>query len=66
MAKNSIGTKSMTLSTTQRVYDDLECLVKTGHWGKNPCEAAERIISLGLRDLLKSGELRRESAPMRD
>jgi hypothetical protein len=62
MAKNLLETKTMTLSTTQQVYDDLESLVRTGHWGKSAPEAAERMISHGLRELLKSGELQRKAA----
>lgn len=59
MAKppNSIGTVQITISTTQPVQEHLEKLVLTGFYGKNPAEAAERLLANALRDLVKDGTL---------
>lgn len=59
MAKppNSIGTVKITISTTQPVQEHLEKLVLTGFYGKNPAEAAERLLANSIRDLVKDGTL---------
>lgn len=64
--KNQLKTVSITISTTQPVIDYLEVLVESGLYGKNPAEAAERLISLGIDDLIERGKLqRRVAAPRR-
>jgi hypothetical protein len=47
----------ITLSTTPPVVAYLEQLVATGLYGKNPAEAAERLVANGIRNLLKDGTL---------
>ncbi len=51
--KNQLETVSITLSTTRPVLDYLERLVESGLYGKNPAEAAERLIALGIEDLIR-------------
>ena len=48
---NHINTSQITLSTTPRVIEELELLVLTGHYGKNPAEAAERVLAAELNRL---------------
>lgn len=59
MAKppNTIGTIQITISTTQPVQGYLERLVLTGFYGKNPAEAAERLLTRTLETLIKEGTL---------
>lgn len=57
--KNQIETVSVTVSTTKPVIDYLETLVGTGLYGKNPAEAAERLISRSIEELIRSGTLKR-------
>jgi len=53
--QNDLATVSTTIATTevQRAY--LSELVKTGLYGKNPADAAERLISAELHRLIKEG-----------
>ncbi|MEZ5305167.1 MAG: hypothetical protein R3F11_31665 [Verrucomicrobiales bacterium] len=55
--KNSVDTIQLTVSTTPQVRDLLDQLVKTGLYGKNPAEAAERLIADSLRSMHLKGEL---------
>jgi len=59
MAKpnNTIGTVKITISTTRPVQTLLEKLVLTGFYGKNPAEAAERLLARGIESLAKDGTL---------
>jgi hypothetical protein len=64
--KNQLETVSITLSTTRPVVDYLERLVESGLYGKNPAEAAERLVALGIEDLIRRDLLaRRPSARSR-
>jgi len=55
---NSIETaRPITLSTTPPIADYLEQLVATGLYGKNPAEAAERLVANSIKSLLKDGTL---------
>jgi hypothetical protein len=56
---NSIGTVQITISTTEAVQDCLERLVLTGFYGKNPAEAAERLLARTLEQLVETGKIRR-------
>jgi len=47
------------ISTTDAIREYLQQLVDTGLWGKNVTEAAERILSTRLRELLRDNELQR-------
>ena len=54
---NKVKTVTITVSTTPPVYDYLENLVATGLFGKNPAEAAERLITKGIEQHLSGGTL---------
>lgn len=54
---NSVKTITITVSTTPPVYDFLEQLVATGLFGKNPAEAAERLIARGIEQHLREKTL---------
>lgn len=43
--QNLVPTERITLSVTPHVVQHLEKLVKTGYYGKNVAEAADRILS---------------------
>ncbi len=49
--RNPIETTQITLSTTPLNKAYLEALVEHGMYGKNPAEAAERLISSKLSEL---------------
>lgn len=55
---NHISTIQITISTTPPVKKHLEKLVTTGLYGKNVAEAAERLVTRELEDLIKGGTLR--------
>ena len=57
--KNQLETVSITVSTTQIVIRYLETLVASGLYGKNPAEAAERLIAFGIEELVQRGALKR-------
>jgi hypothetical protein len=52
---NTIETVTITISTTRPVQLLLERLVLTGFYGKNPAEAAERLLSRSIEALTKDG-----------
>ena len=56
-AANTIETIQITVSTTRPVQALLERLVLTGFYGKNPAEAAERLLARSLEALRKEGAL---------
>ncbi len=60
MAKslNTIGTVKITISTTSTVQTFLDRLVLTGFYGKNPADAAERLLARTLEALVKDGSLK--------
>ena len=55
--RNDLQTKTVTISTTPAVRKYLSRLVSTGLYGKNPAEAAERLVAGSLERLLKDGTL---------
>ena len=57
--RNQLETVALTVSTTPPVVEYLGALVGSGLYGKNPAEAAERLIALGIEDLIRQGTLRR-------
>ncbi len=59
--KNQLDTVSLSVSTTRPVVEYLETLVESGLYGKNPTEAAERLIAWSLEELIRNGTLRRRS-----
>lgn len=54
---NHISTVKITISTTPPLKSYLESLVKTGLYGKNAAEAAERLVGRELERLIASGVL---------
>jgi len=54
---NNMETVQITVSTTRPIQVYLERLVLSGFYGKNPAEAAERLISSALKDLVRDGTL---------
>jgi len=56
---NSVTTVTITISTTEGIQQYLEDLVSGGLFGKNPAEAAERLVARGLENLLRDGTLSR-------
>jgi hypothetical protein len=62
---NSVTTVTVTISTTEGILDYLEDLVSGGLFGKNPAEAAERLVARGLESLLRDGTLNRRKSEAR-
>ena len=54
---NNLPTVTITVSTTRRIQLYLEELVAGGLFGKNPAEAAERLVARGVENLLRDGTL---------
>ena len=54
---NTIQTVQITISTTEAVQGHLEQLVLTGLYGKNPADAAERVLARSIETMLKDGTL---------
>jgi hypothetical protein len=59
--RNSIPSETIKVTTTPAVRVYLEELVKEGLYGKNPSEAADRLLARGIENLIKEGALRRLS-----
>jgi len=55
--RNTVKTITITVSTTPPVYRHLTDLVASGLFGKNPAEAAERLIARGVEQFLAGGTL---------
>lgn len=60
---HDVETVEFKISTTKRIQDDLRRLVQAGYFGKSYNEAAERLISERLRQLLGDDEFRRILRP---
>lgn len=58
-SKNLVPTVTITISTTGPIEKYLERLVHTGEFGKNTAEAAERVLIVGIDELIKDGRLKR-------
>jgi hypothetical protein len=56
---NDLPTEELTLATTPQVVAYLKQLLKSGLYGKNPAEAAERLLSRTLEQLLNDGKIKR-------
>lgn len=54
-SRNSADTVLVTVSTTPLIKALLEELVRSGFYGKNGAEAADRLLSEKLRELLEEG-----------
>ncbi|HZR03161.1 MAG TPA: hypothetical protein VFA81_08335 [Burkholderiales bacterium] len=55
--KNQLETAQLTLATTPAVVSYLRELVKTGLYGKNQSDAAERLLSATLEQMVRDGRL---------
>lgn len=55
---NDLKTESFTLSTTRHVAQCLKQLVRTGFYGKNATEAAERLLARTLERMVNAGRLK--------
>jgi hypothetical protein len=63
---NSVSTVTITISTTEGIQQHLEDLVAGGLFGKNPAEAAERLVARGIENLLRDGTLSRSKSKVRE
>lgn len=54
---NDLKTVPIQISTTPPVERYLKELVSTGFYGKNTAEAAERLVVVGVQNLVKDGIL---------
>jgi hypothetical protein len=54
-AGNRVRTKTVKLSTTPVVYENLLLLARTGLFGKNPSEVAEELLRGTLRERIREG-----------
>ena len=55
---NDLPTEELRLSTTPQVVDYLKRLLRTGLYGKNPADAAERLLTRALEEKLKEGSIK--------
>lgn len=56
-SRNDLDSVTITISTTPQVRHALLSLVKTGFYGKNPAEAAERLLAQVLEQRVREGKL---------
>lgn len=56
--RNDLETVPITLSTTPQVVGYLKQLLKSGLYGKNAADAAERLLTRALEEMLRSGRIR--------
>lgn len=60
--KNDLESVTITITTTPQVKQGLQALVQTGFFGKNPAEAAERLLaSVVERELLSREPVGRQA-----
>ena len=57
-APNDVPTKPLTLSTTPQVHAYLTQLLKSGLYGKNTAEAAERLLTRAIDQLVAEGRIK--------
>jgi len=55
--KNKIATEQITISTNAILCGDLDRVVQTGYYGNSRAEAAERLITEGIRHLIHEGTI---------
>jgi hypothetical protein len=55
--KNKVATKHITISTNPVLCADLDKIVSTGYYGNTRPEAAERLITEGIRHLIREGTI---------
>lgn len=59
--KNQLETAGLSISTTPIVIEHLQALVRTGFYGKNHTEAAERILAATLERMVREGQIKRRA-----
>jgi len=57
--QNNVETRMITISTTPSVIAYLTTLVSSGLYGKNPAEAAERLVTREIENLIRDKTLKR-------
>lgn len=57
-SKNQVETVQLTIAATPQMVVFLRQLTDTGLFGKNPTEAAERLLARALEERVSSGELK--------
>ena len=55
---NDLKTEPLTLATTPQVVRYLRRLIKTGLYGKNAADAAERLLTRALEQMLRAGSIK--------
>jgi hypothetical protein len=55
---NDLPTEELRLSTTPQVVSYLKHLLRTGFYGKNPADAAERLLARTLERMVEAGRLK--------
>lgn len=60
-AQNAIPSVQITVSTTPAIRDYLSALVTTGLYGKNPADAAERLLAKGIEQAISAGTITKTS-----
>ena len=55
---NDLKTEPLTIATTPQVVAYLKQLLRTGFYGKNPADAAERLLARTLEEMLKEGSIK--------
>lgn len=61
--RNRLKTVTLTISTTPPIVEHLARLVATGLYGKNPAEAAERLVARSIEDLVQNRTLPKSKRP---
>jgi hypothetical protein len=55
--KNKVATEQITISTNTVLCADLDKVVQTGYYGNTRPEAAERLITEAIRQLIQEGSI---------
>ena len=55
---NDLKTEPLSLSTTPQVIGYLKQLLKSGLYGKNAADAAERLLTRTLEQMLQTGRIK--------
>lgn len=61
--RNDLKTEPVPISTTPQVVQWLKELMRTGFYGKNPPEVAERLLARTLEDMVASGKIKSSRRP---
>jgi hypothetical protein len=59
-AQNALPSVKITVSTTPTIRDYLSALVSTGLYGKNPADAAERLLAKGIEQAISAGTIMKQ------